>query len=158
MVSQINLDNIELNVRKRSTIKFIIFIVITLGYYIYFWLWKLVNDINKLDFPQEKRLNFWKFAVPLIILDIIDTVDMVLTWDSDVIFTSWDKLSMKLAGLIYLIITIVLVKKLEEYALKKYGVKIKHRGIWMFFFSLTYTNFAINNFAERVKKTIEKQK
>ena len=50
------MDNeITFNVRKRSTLKFILFFILTLGYYPYVWLWKLVTDINKLE--NNKDIN-----------------------------------------------------------------------------------------------------
>ncbi len=152
------MDNeITLNIRKRSTLKFIIFYIITLGYYFYVWIWKLVNDINNLDFIQDKKLNFWKIMAIPIMLDIYDIYNTIITWDNDG-FSSWDRFYFKINAIIGLILSIIFLRKIEEYAQKKYNVSIKHNSLGIFFFGLTYTNFAINNFGSRVQKALNKQR
>ena len=90
------MDNeITLNIRKRSTLKFIIFLIITFGLYHYVWIWKLVNDLNNLDSVQEKKLNFWKIMALPIVLDIYDIYNTIITWDNDG-FSSWDKFYFKI--------------------------------------------------------------
>lgn len=144
----------ELNVRKRATWKFILFFVITLGYYTYVWLWKLIKDLNSIYFEQEKKISFWQIAIVPIILDVIDIYNTVVTWDSDD-FNSWDKFYIKAVWFVYLTIAIYLLKRIEEYALKKYGVNIKHSGVGVFFFGWMYVNYAMNTFSKRVQKAMQ---
>ena len=152
------MDNeITLNIRKRSTLKFIIFLIITCGWYLYVWIWKLVNDLNNLDSVQEKKLNFWKIMALPIVLDIYDIYNTIITWDNDG-FSSWDKFYIKINTIIYLVISIILLRKIEEYAQKKYNVSIEHSGLGLFFFTTIYTNFAINNFGSRVQKALNEQR
>lgn len=150
-------SEITLNIRKRSTLKFIIFSIITLGWYIYVWIWKFVNDINKLDFVQNKKLNFWKIMAIPIVLDMYNIYNTIITWDNDG-FNSWDQFYFKINGIIFLIISIILLRKIEEYAQKKYNVSIKHSGLGIFFLAILYVNFAINNFENRVQKALDEQK
>ena len=147
-------ENFELKVRKRATWKFILFFILTLGYYPYIWLWKLIKDLNSSFFEQEKKISFWQIAFFPIVLDVIDIYYTIINWNSDE-FTSWDKFYFKAVGIIYLIISVYLLKRFEEYALKVYGIKIKHNGIGVFFFNFIYVNFAMNTFSKRVQKASE---
>lgn len=145
----------ELPVRKRNSWKFLFFILITGGYYLYFWMWKLVNDVNDLEMVKSKKINYWCFAAPLMILDVFDIRNTILTWESDVLFTPWDKFYLRMYGLLFFVLSIFVLSKLDEYALEKYNVKIRHSLIFMLFSPL-YINFALNNFNDRVNKFIKK--
>ena len=81
----------------------------------------------------------------------------IITWDNDG-FSSWDKFYFKIYTIIYLVISIILLRKIEEYAQKKYNVSIKHSGLGLFFLTIIYTNFAINNFGSRVQKALNEQR
>lgn len=146
-------NEIILNVRKRSTFKFILFFIITLGYYFYVWLWKLVKDINNLDFEQNNRFNFWSIAFIPFLLQVCDLCRTIITWhETTNSYSSWDNIYCRVLFLVYFIISLKLIKKIEEYSLKKYNVKIKHNPIWAFLFPLFYVNYALNTFQERVAK------
>ena len=148
-------NEIILNVKKHSTWKFILLNIVTLGYYFYFWLWDLLNDINNLDFEQGRKMKFWEWAILPLLLNVYNIYQTIITWDMDG-FTTWDKFYARCMGTIYLVIAIFLLNKLEEYAQKKYNVKIKHNILGLVCFNVLYVNFALNTFQKRVKKVIDK--
>ena len=149
-------NGVAFDVRKRSTLKFIFFLFITLGYYTYVWIWKLVNDLNKLDFKQKRKINFWLLMIVPIILDVCNIYKVFFTSSEGLAL--WNKFYFNAIALTYFIISIILLRKFEEYSQNKYKVKIKHLGIGVVCFSICYVNFAMNNFHIRVQKSIKKMK
>lgn len=151
------MDNeITLDIKKRSTWKFILLTLVTLGYYSYYWLWVLVKDINNLDFEQDRKLNFWELVICPILLIIYNIYHVVITWDIDG-FTTWDRVYANIMNAFFIVISLILLNKLEEYAQKKYNVIIKHNILGLVCFNILYVNFALNTFQDRVKRVIEKK-
>ena len=50
-------------IRKTPTIKLLALCIISIGFYWYIWLWKLITDVNKLYQKRHIRRRFWFSAL-----------------------------------------------------------------------------------------------
>ncbi len=133
---------------RQSTLKFLLKIIVTLGYYKYFWFLKNANDIINLD--KDQKSLYWSIVGSSFIADMF----ILITAFSGGEVSETIKFCQSLIKGALIAITLMVLKSIEKYSLNNYGVKIRHNIFAILFFSLIYLNFAINTFEERVKKNL----
>jgi len=146
-------EEITLNVRKIPTFLFLILEIATLGFYFFYWLWRILKDISNLDFEQKNNLDNQKIiSIPIGIILLNIFLAIVLPEDKDIIFEFVNEISSFVLIVYFYVIAIVLVRKLEDYAEERYKTEIRHNILGLIFFHIYYVNFAINDFEFRTTK------
>ncbi len=132
-------------IRKTSTLKLVLLTILTIGIYWYFWLWKLVTDINKLYPYKGKRIHRYNWFCMLIGLQIISIILNVKGIQNEHIFNVADVLWFW----INLALTLQILKNIERYVKEKFDLEIKHNVFGWLVFGSFYVNYKINrlNFA-----------
>lgn len=146
-------EEITLNVRKMPTFLFLLLEIVTLGFFAFFWLWRLLKDISKLDFEQKNNLDNQKImSVPIGIILLNIFLAIVTPEGKDIIFEFVNEISSFVLIVYFYVVAIILVRKLEDYAEERYKTEIRHNILGLIFFHIYYVNFAINNFEFRTTK------
>ena len=145
-------NNITFDVRKRATWKFVLFLLLTNGVYVYFWLWKFVKDFNKLQVNPKNKINYWLSISFLLFIDVLClTLLIIMPLD---IYSAYAEKTISTCGNLSMWVSIVIAssigRHIEKYAQEKYQANFKLSGIATFFFSFAYINFVINSFEEKV--------
>lgn len=138
-------------IRKTSTIKLLELCLISLGFYWYIWLWKLITDVNKLYPLKHIKRRFW-FA-GLISINIIAVYMHIKGIQTKYIINlaeiSWLFLQLLLA--------LQILKNIESYVKQEFDIKIKHNVFGWIFFGCFYINYRINRLPESIKKGVERK-
>ena len=138
-------------IRKTSTIKLLALCIISLGFYWYIWLWKLITDVNKLYPKKHIRRRFW-FA-GLIILNILSIYMHFKSIQT--------KYIINLAEICWLFIQLMLalqiLKNIESYVKNEFDIKIKHNVLGWLFFGCFYINYKINRLPDNIKIEVERK-
>ena len=153
--------------KKISTLKMILFSMLTLGIYPIIWVAQRYKEFNNLNNREKPQFNIgWVIALSILYFLYQATPSFFFNNMQDAISMDYSdylllNIKMKFYVLIFstgcvilqLILSLKMLKKIENYAKEKYGKVIKHNGFAWFFFNLLYVNFAINSFPERLAKT-----
>ena len=146
-------EEITLNVRKMPTFLFLLLEIVTLGFFAFFWLWRILKDISKLDFEQKNNLDNQKImSIPIGIILLNIFLAIVTPEGKDIIFEFVNEISSFVLIVYFYVVAIILVRKLEDYAEERYKTEIRHNILGLIFFHIYYVNFAINNFEFRTTK------
>ncbi len=146
------MDNLtsDLAIRKTSTVKLVFLTIITFGIYWYFWLWKLVTDINKL-YPQKgKCIHRYNWFCLLIGLHIISYILTFKNMYNDYILD----IAMYIWLLVNLTLTLQILKNIERYVKEKFDIVIKHNPFGWVFFGSFYVNYKINRLNSSIQNGI----
>ena len=138
-------------IRKTFTIKLRALCIISLGFYWYIWLWKLITDVNKLYPKKHIRRRFW-FST-LIILNIL-TIYM----HAKGIQTKYIINLAEMGWLfVQLMLSLQILKNIEAYVKNEFDIKITHNIFGWIFFGCFYINYRINRLPECIKKEVERK-
>ncbi len=138
-------------IRKTPTIKLIGLCIITIGFYWYIWLWKLITDVNNI-YPQKHiKRRFWFLS--LIILNIMSIYMHIKGIQTKYIINiceiSW--------LFIQLLLALQILKNIEDYLKKEFDIIIKHNVIGWLSFGCFYINYRINKLPDYIKKEVERK-
>lgn len=138
-------------IRKTPTIKLLGLCTITLGFYWYIWLWKLITDVNNL-YPQ-KHIKKRGWFSGLIILNII-----AIYMHAKGIQTKYIINLAEISWLfIQLILALQILKNIESYVKNEFDIIIKHNVFGWLFFGCFYINYRINRLPRCIKKEVERK-
>lgn len=149
------MDNYQSNIaiRKTPTLKLILLSILTLGIYWYFWLWKLVTDINKLYQEKGKCIHRYNWFCTLIGLQIISIILEIKGIQKNYL--------LNIAGVIWiwvnLALTIQILKNIEYYVKRKFDIEIKHNIFGWLIFGSFYVNYKINRLNLSIQEGIEQK-
>ncbi len=156
-------NNIDLsNLKKVSSVKFLIFSALTFNIYQYFWLilrFKTLNKISKSKYNSislQILLLFGLFFYVVICLQIVSILVPILSGEqiSDIIELNTVLLYFSVAlYTIELIISFKIIKIIEEYALIENKKIIRHNIVWLVLLKFIYVNFALNCFSKRLNES-----
>lgn len=138
-------------IRKISTFKLIILSIITLGFYWYVWLWKLITDINKLYPKKYIHRRYW-FTI-LILLECVSIYMDIKGIQSEHIINSADLLW----NIVQLALALQVLKNLEKYVKDEFDITIRHNVLGWLFFGCFYINYKINRLSQSIKNGVEKK-
>ena len=138
-------------IRKTPTIKLLALCIISIGFYWYIWLWKLITDVNKLYQKRHIRRRFWFSAlITLNILTIYMHAKGIQT-----------KYIINLAEISWLFVQLMLslqiLKNIEAYVKNEFDIKITHNIFGWIFFGCFYINYRINRIPACIKKEVERK-
>jgi len=146
-----NVQDSNIALRKTSMFKLIFLCIITLGIYWYFWIWKVITDVNNL-YP-EKYIHRIPWFTALIILEVLSVYLDIKTPDSPYLFN--------LADLIWIFIQLLLIiqilKNIENYIKNKFDIILKHNVFGWIFFGSFYLNYKINALPRSIKAAYNKK-
>ena len=138
-------------IRKTSTLKLIILSIITLGFYWYVWLWKLITDINKLYPKKYIHRRYW-FTI-LILLECASIYMNIKGIQSEHIINSADLLW----DIVQVALALQVLKNLEKYVKDEFDITIRHNVLGWLFFGCFYINYKINKLSQSIKRGVEKK-
>lgn len=138
-----------------STLKMVLFDLLTLRLYSVIWFAKRYKTFNALNNNEKLKLTVaWLITLSLWCL-CGWLVTFISFTDNSVIqgnpMRGWNEM----LWIFQLIISYKMLKQIEIYAEEKYGKTLTHNPFAWFFFTVFYVNFAINNFQERLSKVIQ---
>lgn len=145
------MENTNITIRKTSTIKLIILSIITLGFYWYIWLWKLITDINKLYPKKYIHRRYW-FTI-LILIECLSIYMDIKGIQSKHIVNSADILWY----IVQLALALQILKNLEKYVKDEFDIIIRHNVFGWVFLGCFYINYKINRLAQSIKKGVAKK-
>jgi hypothetical protein len=138
-------------IRKIRTPILVIYSIVTFGIYWYIWFWKLITDINKL-YP-EKYIHRVKWFSVLILLDIISIYMKFHNIQTQYIINCVDLFWI----ITQLILSIQILKNIENYVKYKFNIIIKHNIFGWIFFGSFYINYKINRLSQSIQKELSNQ-
>lgn len=150
-----NNNEYNLNIRKQSMGTLILLYIISCGLYPFFWLYKLINELNNIIVTDNGKLSYWKW-LSFPIFDYFFTFILYVSETNNELLLTLDKLFSIITPILYVIISAIILNKIEYYAYRKYNIKIHYPYIYILFFTIFYVNFSINNFGKRIKLALNK--
>ncbi len=146
-----NIDNSNIAIRRTSTIKLVLLSILTLGFYWYVWLWKLITDINKL-YPT-KYIHRCKWFAALILTECLSIYMNIKGIQESFIINGADVIW----NIIHLLLALQILKNIENYVKNEFDLDIKHNPLGWLFFGCFYINAKINRLPQSIKNGIKKK-
>ncbi len=144
-------ENSNIAIRKTSMFKFIFLCIITFGIYWYFWIWKVITDINKLYPEKYIHRTFW--FIILITLEILSVYFDIKNPESPYLYNTFDFIWI----VVQLLLIIQILKNLENYIKNSFEIVIKHNRLGFIFFGSLYLNYKINTLSKSIKNAHTKK-
>lgn len=144
-------QNSYIAIRKTSMFKFIFLCIITFGIYWYFWIWKVITDINKLYPEKYIHRTFW--FIILIGLEILSVYFDIKNPESPYLANEFDLAWI----LVQLLLIVQILKNLENYVKHNFEIIIKHNSLGFIFFGSLYLNYKINTLSNSIKNAHRKK-
>lgn len=145
------MNNSDIAIRRTSTLKLIFLSIITLGFYWYVWLWKLITDINKI-YPA-KYIHRTKWFTALILTECTSIYMNFKGIQKEFIINSADLVW----NLIQLLLALQILKNIENYVKNEFNIIIKHNAFGWLFFGCFYINYRINRLPKYIKNEIKRK-
>jgi ABC-type multidrug transport system fused ATPase/permease subunit len=145
----------DIYIHKRKTLKVVIFFILTLGIYFYFWLWKVIKDINNLEGINQK-LNFWTIIVIPLFFDC-SFFYYEFSHLNQQTNASLESLYNIIMAIIYIIIARIVIKTIKKYIKQKQNINIRYNYLGLLFFHVFYANYFINTLGKRVSRAVNKE-
>ncbi len=143
----------DITLRKTPTLKLVCFSILTLGIYWYVWLWKLVNDINKLYPEKGKCIHRYNWFCALIGLELISITMNIKNIQTQFIVNIADITWF----VVNLLLTLQILKNIERYLKKEFDIIIRHNVFGWIFFGSFYINYKINRLNQTIQQGIQKK-
>lgn len=121
------------NQLQLSTGMLVLLQLITLGIYPVIWLYKHMKVVNEIVGAEMISEMFLTVQIILTILNLI------------CLFSGFGGLFGLIAGIIWIVWAFKARTILVNYAAKQLNVDLRTNGVWVFFFTLFYINYCIND-------------
>ena len=139
---QEELKNLSKQIDNISTVKLILFSIITLYIFLYVWTCKIILKLKAVNLSKNSKIILWVSYI-LMLLFVVKTA-------FNIHFPVLDEISY-LSMALGPIFTYTAINTIKKYVYEKYHKKLKVNHFGAIIFGVVYLNFFINTLDKRIK-------
>lgn len=136
-------------VKRIDTIFYIGLNTLTVGFYQFIWLLRRYKALNCLSTSKYHKISW--IMIFLCFINSIMTLYNFIACIANYQIPTWVQYISTFSFFGILILTVKIIKIIENYALYKKGKIINHNIVWMLILNLLYANFSIEDFKTRIE-------